>query len=38
VSASFKLLHNSNLLQMSISGMLVIEASLKLSFLYQYQC
>jgi len=40
VSVSLKLLHNSNLLQISISasGMPVIEASLTLPFLYQYQC
>jgi len=29
---------NSNLLQISISGMPVVETSLTLSFLYQYQC
>jgi len=29
---------NSNLLQISISGMPVVGASLTLSFLYQYQC
>jgi len=32
-----KLLHNSNLLQISISGMSVVEASLTLSFLHQTQ-
>jgi len=38
VSVSLKFLHNSNLLQILISVMLVIEASLTLSSLYQYQC
>jgi len=40
VSASLKLLQkvNSNSLQISISGKFVVEASLALSFLYQYQC
>jgi len=38
VSASLKLLHNSNLLQISISGMPLVEASLTLLFVYQYQC
>jgi len=37
VTASIKLLHKSKLLQFSISGMRVIEVSLTLSFLYQYQ-
>jgi len=38
VSVSLKLLHNSNenFLQISISAMPLVEASLKLSFLYQY--
>jgi len=35
---SLKLLHNSNLLQISISGSQVVEASLTISFLYQYHC
>jgi len=33
VIESLKLLHNSNILQISISGMPVVEASLTLSFL-----
>jgi len=32
------LLHNSRLLQISISSMPAVEASLTLSFLFQYQC
>jgi len=37
-SASLKLLDNSTLLQISKSGMPVVEVSLTLSFLHQYQC
>jgi len=40
VSVLLKLLHkaDSNLLQITISGKPVVEASLTLSFLHQYQC
>jgi len=36
VSVSLKLLHNSNKNLMQINAMSVVEASLTLSFLYQY--
>jgi len=37
VSVSLTLLHNSKKNLLQISAMLVVEASLTLSFLYQYQ-
>jgi len=37
VSVSLQLLHNSNKNLLQISAMPVVEASLTLSFLYQYQ-
>jgi len=37
VSVSLKLLHNSNKNLLQINAMPVVEASLKLSFLYQHQ-
>jgi len=38
VSVSLKLSQNSNVLQLSISGVPVVEASLTPSFHCQYQC
>ena len=37
VSVSLKLLHNSNKNLLQINAVLVVEASLTLPFLYQYQ-
>jgi len=37
VSASLKLLYSNNSLQISTTGMPLVEASLTLSFVFQYQ-